>query len=129
MPTLTQECFEAINSGLFRTDFEHLGNTDAGACEWWFRGFRGTPKSLRVAVRQSVMQFVTVSCEWPVFRSDVQYRGTTSFTIPCNGSIAHDQVIDGASEVVEKVLLLFRDVLEGTGQAGPEAIPVETSDE
>lgn len=119
MPTLTQECAEAIDAALFETGFEALGNTDGGATDWWHRGDRASTKQLRVQVKRNSLEFVIVDCDWPAVIDGVLGSGHTTFTIPCGGSATRDVVIDSSVEVVSKILELFIDVCQGVAVPSP----------
>lgn len=123
---LAQECAEAINSALFQSDFTHLGNTEGGRIEWWHRGDRSTPKQLRVSVAPMVaMPYVMVLCEW-LTPGDVLGKGTCNYTVPCDGSQTRDKAIDASTEVVVKVLELFKSIIEGNPpMPAPEVVEVK----
>lgn len=120
--TLTDECAEAINGALYETGFEVLGNTEGGAVDWWTRGTK--PRNMRVSVqRSSIAPYVIVTCEWPVLAPGGVFKGLTTFTVPCDGSVTREDAVNASTAVIVKVLELFRDILEGKGAASPDAIP------
>lgn len=128
--TLVQEAAEAINSALFQTDFQALGDSEDGRIDWWHRGEPGTLRQLRVSVAKSdLISYVVVLAEWPIVRDAVRGRGQITWQVPCDGTQPRDKVMESTSEVVIKVLELYRDILSGTGFAAALTTPKESSDE
>lgn len=123
--TKKQEAAEAICSALYSLDFEAIGETDDGT-SWFTRGRH--PKNVRIAVEREVAaEFVTdisdkvicVRAEWRNYHGKAPAKGQQQFFILCD----NDQHIALQVEAaVEKVLLIFRDVLAGEGVAGAQAI-------
>ncbi|HEV7214782.1 MAG TPA: hypothetical protein VGP33_06620 [Chloroflexota bacterium] len=119
--TLLQEAAEAVNSALYQSDFEPLGNSEGGRIDWWHRGEKGGMRQMRVAVERSeVIPYLIVEAQWPAPQPDGgRARGTQRLTVPCDGSQPRDQVIDATVEVVVKLLELFGDILSGQAAMPP----------
>lgn len=122
--TLVQEAAEALNGGLFKTGlFEALGNSEGGRVDWWAAHGSERHKVIRVQVQRVTLGFCVVVAEWPVIGSDrTVFKAHTSWTIP-TASQTRDNVIDATAAVVENVLVLWKDILQGTGLAHESAIP------
>lgn len=117
---LVQEAAEAINSGLFQTDFQPLGNSEGGRVDWWWRGHPGTVKQVKVSVERLIaLPYVQVTAQYPVPVDGVLRTVSLDWKVPCDGTQTRDKVIDATTEVIVKVLELFRDILNETPPLPP----------
>ena len=129
-PTLQNEVAEALCSALFQTDFEPLGSTDnreEGHTEWFRRGF--FPKSIRVAVRQPILaDAVEVGVEWHNLSMGTRLKGSQKFTISLL-ALTNATANAPATDLMVRILTIYRDVLAGEGVAGPIAELAPEADE
>lgn len=109
---------EAICSALHRTDWEHLGDTDAGRTDWFRRG--ATPKVVRVSIERAILYpMVFVTAEWPnISLPGKVVRGFQRLTVDCGPDANDYQVAIATEQVVVRCLEIFRDVIQGVGVAG-----------
>lgn len=124
------EAAEAICGALHRLDFRFLGESEQGASTWFTRGEH--PRNIRIEVQRSELApFVNVNLEWRNYsdRAAGTMRGSKTLQVDVRGGTAD---VHGAVEkAVLGCLLAFRDVIDGVGIAGPEALkkprPVEST--
>jgi hypothetical protein len=124
MPNVTrqQEAAEAICSMLFQTDFECLGESGGGASTWWRRGTK--PKVISVEVQRSKLaEYVTVKTQWLNLSMPGRVvRGQEVFQIPTDSTVSTLSIRGSAEAACVRVLEIFKDVLQGEGVAGREAL-------
>lgn len=123
MPTITEEAAEAICGGLHAMEFEFLGESegapiDSGPTTWWTRGRK--PHNVQVAVIRAD-PFVRVNIAWPNISTPPRIvKGEVVVNIDTRTDRA--KLTEATTRAVHKCLELYRDVLEGKGVAGPDAI-------
>ncbi len=112
------EAAEAICSALYRTGiFEHLGDTDGGRTTWFTAGTK--PKNIRVRVERSELYpMVFIISEFPnLSERGKVHRGTIMAQVDC--TFNDQEVLEATQSAVLACLELYKDVLRGTGPAGP----------
>lgn len=118
------ETAEAICGALYRLDFQVLGETDNGASTWFTRGTK--PQIMRVEVARSrLAAYVMVNVEHPNVSGPTFMRVRQAIQINCGG--ARERLIEATEAAVLRVLELYRDLLAGTGLAGPEELKKATT--
>ena len=134
MARLQEVAHEAICSALYSMPFtrflgERPDPVDGGEVAW-FRlsrdpsvekvNVREDPKIVVVSVSQEPAEIVRVRAEWLNVSAgfDQRLRGSFNFRIPTS---ARDEAVirKACEEVVVRVLEVFKEVLAGTGVAGP----------
>lgn len=119
--TRQMECAEAICAALHELHFTFLGETDDNRITWFTRGER--PKQIRVGVNRSrLLDGVTVTYEWPNLSTGEVLHGQDSITIPVDGSVNRESMLIAAEVAVIHALEVFKDVIEGKGVAGRDAL-------
>lgn len=110
---------EAICSGLHRTDFKFLGETNGGLITWFSRG--DYPKQLRVRVERSTYAAeATATVEGRNLHAPEERRKVSmTFGADVNGS--EQKVFEATETVVLRILETYQDLTQGTGAFGPEA--------
>lgn len=119
-----QETAEAVCGALHRFDWRPMYREDGsfesddGASTWFIRG--DSPKQVRIEVQRSKLaDYVLVNVEWPVLGRERAYRGRQTLQIDVSNGITAD-VHEAAQRAVTRCLVIFRDVLEGSGVAAPK---------
>lgn len=113
------ETAEAISGALYRLDFKHLGDTDAGRTTWFTRG-DVTAKTVRISVERAVLYpSVFVAIEYLNSSVTPPKVGRVVLQLDCNAP--RDEVRVESEKVVRRCLEIYRDVLTGTGVASREA--------
>lgn len=116
------EAAEAVCAGLHKTDFEYMGESDAGRVTWFTRGEK--PKIVRVSVDRSTLgKAVVVKVEWPnLTKAPRIVKGSELLVVRCDDLWSEAYVQEASIHAVTRCLEIFRDVIEGVGVAGPEVI-------
>lgn len=135
MVRMQEVAAEAICSALYSMPFTRfLGERPGIGGEGdvaWFRlsedpsaeriNVRENPKVIRVSVQQQQPDLVVVHAEWPNVSAGIDQllMGGQTFRISCTHG--EDHIRQACEEVVVRVLEIFKDVLSGSGVAGPVA--------
>lgn len=120
------ECAEAVCAALHMLKFDFLGEThEDGWITWWTRGEK--PKNVRAAVlRSDIAKVVSVKVEWGVVTGPEFRKGEQVFQIDCAEQTYDHEIKVQTEHCVKRVLLIFRDVVQGTGVASRDsAFPKE----
>lgn len=123
-----KEAAEAICGALHRLSFDVLGESEDGASTWFYRG--RSPKDVRIeVVRSALAASVLVNIEWRNLSTGTARRGRQTLQIDVRG--AGSDVFQATERAVLRCLEIYRDVLQGTGVAGPgaEATPIASTAE
>jgi hypothetical protein len=114
-----KEAAEAICGALHRLSYEFIGESDNGASTWFHRGV--SPRDVRVeVVRSGLAPMVMVNTEYRNLHAPQELRrGRITQQIDVRGSSV--DVFGATEKCVLRCLEIFRDVLEGSGVAGPDA--------
>jgi hypothetical protein len=118
------ETAEAICGGLHRYGWELIGEAGPNNASTWFsRGEK--PKIIRTeVVRSALAPMVLVNVEW--YNLHTRQRGRQTLQVDVRGSNA--DVFMASEKAVLRCLEIFRDVLEGSGVAGPTPTTVASTD-
>jgi len=118
-PTAIEVTAEAICGALHASDFDYLGDTGGGSSTWFHRG--KAPQDVRIEVVRSVLApMVLVNIEFRNLHAP-QARRRVRITAQIDVRGAKAEVMEATERAVLRCLELYRDVLQGTGPAGPEA--------
>lgn len=120
--TPVKELAEAICAGLYKTDFEHKGDSPNGTITKFGRG--RPPKRIVVSVERrerpedGFPSGVEVGVAW--LHKNGHVKGWQRFFIDAN--TARSVRFDASARVLERVLNIYADVQAGVGVAGEEAL-------
>lgn len=112
------EAAEAICGGLSKLRFTHLGETDAGQTDWFTRSGGTSAQTVRVRVERGTKYpavFVTVE----YFNKHLNKAGRTVMQLDCR-TTRKDLAKEASIQLVQRVLEIFKEVVQGTGVAGPQ---------
>ena len=142
MPSTQEVVAEAIRSAFYSYEFvELLGE---GRHDKWPESSNNTFHRFGERGRQCVLVTVSemyrgdkkgcvvVTYEWLNLSGESVIRGTETGVINCNIPSEEARSLDpAATNAVQRALLIYRDVLEGTGVAGPiqDLAPESNNDE
>lgn len=117
-----QEAAEAVCAALYNTDWAFMGESADRASTWFIRGDK--PRQVRVEVQRGrATEYVTLQIEW--FNLSIPgytYHGRELFQIPCDSSVSDTSIKEATTQGVVRCLEILKDVVQGTGVAGRDAI-------
>jgi hypothetical protein len=113
------ETAEAICSALHRLSFEFIGETEDKVSTYFRRGTK--PKHMRIEVlRSSLAPMVIVNVDFYNLSSGEPKFGHITQQVDVRGS--KTDVMAATEKSVLRCLEIFKDILDGTGVAGPAVL-------
>lgn len=127
---LQAEAAEALCSALYRLPFsEFVGERDIDGGHEMFFHLGQHPRDIRVTViRPADPSTVLVRIQWRNLHCGVVLAGSQTLTISTYMA-TRSQVAETTQSAILRVLEVYKDVLEGTGVAGPLDALQEPADE